>query len=706
MKAHLPPVPDMLHSVDIIKGPSASENAASKQEKETDILLPDAPATFTGVPDAFMDSPCKAPILQDDSSVPQNPYAVEESDFDLSFLPTAYMWNQQEKNDDAVIPVSPAPPECFRSTSPPASSPKHIVEEGKPQLTGVPDPPETIEADSSGESDDTVIEDGVLIPASVTVASPVSENVTSASSSPNLSNDNKETPSAKSDRKLIQVPTIHVIETDEPNYSEEEMDLEAEEAEGYEDQVKDQEVKTSEKTNTESGIIEIAKEQSLQNEFMEGYSPPSSPVDSDVEYSPKHKAQGPPSEADHQESALKQEPIPTPTSDDSQMQSEDFHNTLKEEAVKDFSDNDDEWGDHPMDIGQPISTIPDPAPSTVPKVAEQTSTGDTEAPLEACISKSSFMQDDIYDRVSFDYDYDAPPSPADDGDDSEPELAIDRPYTNPFLTHNEQSSAQINAPIEDKDTFTPNNDNDAFVNQNTFSKVYPQDPYSSIHSAPVNIKEPDVDNETRNLNVDDNSNSIKGHKIDTQQHTKTVEFISEIKNDPEALGLDSELEPADSFVEFMRECLKSQQDEETIRAELCVASEKTEYFHSSPTVVMDLEQEKLTINALKELGSSQEEDMDTPLQFADQNKVEPSPVSTQQSTCTSNPQPPCSQTSPVPDSTYANEVEAIDEWVAEAYHLAEHVLTAVLTHLSGNLFFSSSRPASSCTYPLSSHQKY
>ncbi|XP_055020343.1 cell surface glycoprotein 1-like [Boleophthalmus pectinirostris] len=643
MKAHLPPVPDF-HSDDITKSPAVSESIYSTHEKEN--VTPGGSASFAGVPDSFMDSPLKGENLEA-VPVPQNPYAEEECDFDLSFLPTAYMWNQQEKNDDAVVPMSPD----TLVGSAPVSSPEHIE---KNQMTCDPDPPETVEVDSSGESDDTVIEDGVPVhaPASSEFEKPICSN---------LPKDDKETPPAKSERKLMQVPTINVIETDEPNYSDEEMELELEE-------VEEQNVEKAQDINKPCPDDIISESQ-----FTEGYSPPSSPVESDTDNSPEHREQEPSHEA-----AL-QGPQRSQPADDFKVQSRDFGN-LPNNDPEDFSDHDDEWGDQTMDVSNPVNATSDPA-STKPKT-DETITEITDTPLEAHKPQTSFLHDEIYDRESFDYDYDAPPSPTDDGDDSEPDVAIDQPYTNPFHVNAEKNSTQSNA----RDTFNSQNDN-TFITQDTVSKKYPQDPYSIFYTAPKSTSEPDVDNVTQNINLDDNCNKIKDQNSETQHAEKDLILVT--KEAPDCSDVSS-TEPADSFVQFMRECLKSKQDEETQGEDDTTSSKMDKPI--SQSVVMDLEQEKLTISALKELGGSQEEEEVEPtLQSAKPNTVEPSLASTQhntQSPCPSNTQTPCSPSSnPAHDSTYAREVEAIDEWVAEAYHLAEHVLTAVLTHLSGNLFF-------------------
>lgn len=706
MKAHLPPVPDF-DAVDLIKGTPTSDNVSPKAEKETDIVIPDAPAAFAGVPDAFMDTPVEASELKDEfSNAQKQPSVEEESEFDLSFLPTAYMWDQQEKsgvqppsNLNSVLPTSPAPPAGFGSPSPTVFPPvdtdvkQNVPDEKKSTWSGDLEPPEASEADSSGESDDTVIEDGVSVPPPSS-GSAISNDPTSppAPAAQILPDEEKVTPPPRSERKLMQVPTINVIETDEPNYSEEEMEMEVE---GEED--------------------EPPKTRPLETEFMEGYSPPSSPVDSDAEYSPKHSMLKSLPETVHQESASKPEALPNQT--DSKDLASDFtqaqYETSQTSSSKvndepspfivtneevDFPDNDDEWSDEAQDIlVKPCKTdlsLMQPTHYTQSSVDEKSNTAAKDVYMEGGpISKTGFMQDDIYDRQSFDYDYDAS-CPLDDIDDKGLNNAKERFLSDPSHIRVEtlnacttQNDPQDSQTMED---FTSVNDDEAFPKRD-----YPQDPYSSFQSETLSsTNEQDFNKKTTTNIVTDNmanSSSRPESKIDSkiQQDTKVPVPTSS----PDSSHTDSSVsEPTDSFVEFMRECLKSKQDEEldnahqgiTSKNELCKTGLPTS--QSPPTMVMDLEQEQLTISALKELGSSQEEEEE--VVSRDQDNANPNAASIQQSSFTSVPTPPCSQTNLVFDSTYSKEVEAIDEWVAEAYHLAEHVLTAILTHLSGNTPFS------------------
>ncbi|XP_071334311.1 reticulon-3 isoform X3 [Trachinotus anak] len=721
MKAHLPPVPDF-DAADLIKGTLTSDNLTSKEEKDTEIVIPDAPAAFAGVPDAFMDSPIETSELKDElNDAQKQPSVEEESEFDLSFLPTAYMWDQQGKsgvqaqaNLDSELPDSSAPPKGFGSPSPPVSPPidsnakQNVSDDKKTTWTGDLEPPEASEAESSGESDDTVIEESVTGPAPVPLPSSDSEfsrdpTTIPASAATDLPTEEKETPPPRSERKLMQVPTINVIETDEPNYSEEEMEmeLEAEEEEDYEG-VKDTAREATKTPEPEDSQNELPKTRPLETEFMEGYSPPSSPVDSDVEYSPKHKILKSLPETVPQESSSQPEALPNPAvskdspADFSQVQSEKSpitSNTVNDEPSPfmvtnqevDFPDNDDEWSDEAQDVMvQPCRTdllSKEPVPFTQSNMEEMSNTAVKEAYMETpSLSKTSFMQDDIYDRQSFDYDYDAS-SPLDDVDDKVQNNAKERFLSDPSDIHIETlntSTAQNDVPedIQNLDDFTSPNDGETL---------------SSINEQDLN-KKMTTDIMSDNMAI---ANSAQAQKIDSkiELDTKAGHQEPDATRNPESTIPDRSVsEPTDSFVEFMRECLKSRQDEEPDNVYQNVPSE-TEFCKTSwppsqspPTMVMDLEQEQLTISALKELGSSQEEEEEEVVSLQptvlDQDKANPSAMSIQQSSFTSIPNPPCSQSDHVFDSTYSKEVEAIDEWVAEAYHLAEHVLTAILTHLS------------------------
>lgn len=731
MKTHLPPVPDF-DAVNLNKGTVTSDNVVSKEEeKETGIVAPDAPAAFAGVPDAFMDSPVEVQKLKEFCDAPKQP-SVEEPEFDLSFLPTAYMWDQPEKsgveppsNLTSVIPASPAPSTGFGSPAPVfppvgTDSKQNVSADKKPNWTRELEHPEASEVDSSGESDDTVIEDGVSVPSLCSDPAVLNDSTSAAQ---NLINEENETPPPKSERKLMQVPTINVIETDEPNYTEEEMELEAEEDGDYE-VVKDQatEPPKTPEPESEDSENEPLRTRPLETEFMEGYSPPSSPVDSDAEHSPEHKIHNAISETVHQESASNPQALPNqndskdlasnfshPQSEKTQTSSlNDEPSPLIVTSEVDFPDNDDEWSDEVQDIlVKPCKmdpTIMEPTRHTQSKVDEKSNTAEKEVYVSgASLSKTSFIQDDIYDRQSFDYDYDAS-SPLDDIDDKGLNNAKERFLSDPFQAQVETQNASTaqNDVLENShnlEDFTSVSDDEAFAKTvaQPSLKDYPQDPYFPFQSETLNnITEQDFNKTMTTDIVNDNvanrnSGQNTGSKI--QQDTKTGHHVPDTTSWPESIDPESSVsKPTDSFVDFMRECLKSRQGEEVDDDAQQDVPTKNEFCkmglppsQSPPTMVMDLEQEQLTLSALKELGSSQEkEEGSRQSKVPDQDNVNPIAASIQQSSFTSVPNPPCSQSNLVFDSTYSKEVDTIDEWVAEAYHLAEHVVTAILTHLSGN----------------------
>nr|XP_043878732.1 reticulon-3 isoform X3 [Solea senegalensis] len=704
MKAHLPPMPDF-DAVDLMKGTLVTESVTTKEEKVIHVVIPAAPAAFAGVPDAFMDSPIKSLEVKDGLSDGQKqPSFEEESEFDLDFLPTAYVWDQQEKtgvqartNVDSEVSTSTAPPANSGSSPLPVSpksdmSVKEKISDDKTTIwTGDIEPPEASEADSSGESEDTVIEDGVIAPASEPLSSSdiaFSNDPTPAPAvaAPDFPNEEKVVPPPKSERKLMQVPTINVIETDEPNYSEEEMELEAEIDEDYE-VVTDSAREATKTPEPEDGGHEQPKTRPLETEFMEGYSPPSSPVDSDVEYSPKRNIVKSPPEMYHEESMPELEASPQPTvpkesafeiSHDQSKKSEMTSNNVNDEpsTIKlpneevDFPDDDDEWSDEAQCMlvtSYRTDSVPNkPVPCTESKMDWSSDIAVKETYVESVsLSKTSFIQDDIYDRQSFDYDYDA-----------------SSPLDEQFVSDSfEIQSETLNSSSLKNDVPEDNQDGE---NLDKFTSLNDCQGLSSM-----------IEQDFKMWMTTDVSDNIAdgAQKIDSkiQEETKAAVLALDKTKDPESTNPEmADIEAADSFVEFMRECLKSRQDEEPDSQHQGVFSESKlceigQPIHQSPpTMFMDFEQEQLTISALKELGSSQEDDEVPSLQskIPDQNDANPSATSIERSTFTSVSTPPCPQSDRASDSMYSKEMEAIDVWVAEAYHLAEHVLTAILTHLS------------------------
>ncbi|KAM6949183.1 uncharacterized protein FYW47_015577 [Aplochiton taeniatus] len=736
MRAHLPPVQDFEDPVDISKNTVVSEkNFQFKEVKGTAVVIPHVPAAFAGVPDAFMDSPSEGVKFKGDMDEPtKQPSVEEESEFDLSFLPTAYVWDKQEKPDTHVqpdvepeLPVSPAPPAGFDSpTLPPDTTKdkKKLPESKKNPWGGDLETPEGVEIDSSGESDDTVIEDATSTP-----APSMSSSNNPAPSVPTLPTEEKEAQPVKQERKLMQVPTINVIETDEPNYSDEEMVMELEEEEEEEevsDVVKDPVGKTpkAHEPEPEETKTDPPKTRPLETEFMEGYSPPSSPVDSDAEYSPKHKVLKSEPEPGNQISTAKtdglQKDSKDPSSDSSHRQSEKPYTACEsndkptpftatppvttDEA--DFPDNDDEWSDEVQDIlvksNKPDVKAELPPHDFKSKVEEEMNTDIKPNYMETgSLSRSSFMQDDVYDRQSFGDDYDAPPVLGDMSDEK------NRTHTDEPSSNDPTSQIHIDSLLrqESSDAFK-NDATDLEDNEDSFPQPvcgqlspikYPKDPYSSFHNEPPgSVKEAVTDLKKNDVIADTmaRSKALPPHEVAPKvQDTKTGQESPDPTSDPESIELDCSISGAtDSFVDFMRECLKSRPDNKPedvcqgLTSKQGLTNTGAPSSESAPAVVMDLEQERLTINALKELGSSQEDD-EGQGSSSIQNKGDPNAASNQPSSSSSSPNQVSPQTNADPDSTYSKEVEAIEEWMAEvAYHLAEHVLTAILTHLSGNIY--------------------
>ncbi|XP_054656436.1 reticulon-3 isoform X1 [Dunckerocampus dactyliophorus] len=570
MKAHLPPVPD-LDDGGFVKGTISSE---FKSEDS-----PDSPPSFARVPDAFMDSPSDQKQKEDFPGDSQKHISVDEPDFDLNFLPTAYMWVQQDQSEIQ----EPSRQDSMHPDGPEATP--DVMSDKSTTWTEDLEPSEAREVDSSGESDETVIEDGFTpVTPPPKPDSYLSNDITCPGTTPPP--EEMVMPPARSERKLMQVPTINVIETEEPNCSDDEMEFEAEE-EDYE--VVDESPKTAEPTQKDPN--EAPNRRPLETEFMEGYSPPSSPVDSEDEYSPKQKIVKSCPDMIREESAPEPHPEKSKTIATS---SSDVHEDV------DLPDK-DEWSNEAQQ-----------------SLAEQDQTDFTAQEnlnnkAVARFSKS-FMRDDTYDGQSFDYE---PLSPFCELE-IKPKGAKDR-----FL----DDSSEVDSETQDA------------------SQMGDKTNKSASHQFSNNTS----------------------HVRDNYKAVGACERPSEVQQDLKVTDC-SLSEPVDSFVEFMRECLKSKEGEELADTQ-GVPSEDDYGQQSPPTMVMDFEQEHLTISALKQLGCSQEE--------------EDNAACTQQSCFTPVANAPRTQTKTLCfDSTYSEEVEAIDIWVAEAYHLAEHVLTAILTHVS------------------------
>lgn len=681
MKAHLPPVPTF-DVVNLMKCNLTSDDSSSATENENREIKPDDLAVFADDSDADL----PVDLLKQQQTQPS---VEEKCEIGLGFFPPAHKWGQTETS---VMEL--------KSDSNPA--------EEKPACSADGEPPELSEAESSGESEDTVIEDGVPVNSESFDKAVLNEGATSLTSTALNLTEVKDIIPATSERKLMQVPTINVIETDEQQYSDEEMDLELEEVEDYDKVVKEQctEVPKSPEPDSGDSDNEPTGTCPTETDFMEVYSPPSSPAGSDSDHSPEHKIVESLLEGAPQDIALKPESLFDQTilkvSAPDLFQAPCGNKEVSSNSEKtDFADDDNQWPEEAQDVlvkTDRTDTQIEESSGTPLKVDDQSIKAAEEIDMRrAFVSRASLMQDDFYERQSFDSDYGIS-SALDCIDCTEQISAKER-----FLSGSSQviigelsSSAGQNEASEDdhnmeklislkeddhfsravtqaisSDCFEDQNSN---VESNEEGKIHEQD--LSETSSPDIVCE-----KIENLSLSELENGKETH-----EETKEVHIVQ----DNRSINPTDHKNP-DSFVDFMRECLKSQQDEEEDQDETQSGdsnSKKENVFPSefTPTVVMDLEQEKLTISLLKELGSSQEEETAS-LPTKGQDQVNTTFTSMKQSPLTSVSEPACALSDIALDSTYSKGVEAIDKWVAEAYHLTEHVLTAILTHLSGNPSF-------------------
>ncbi|XP_051754561.1 reticulon-3 isoform X2 [Ctenopharyngodon idella] len=731
MRAHLPPAPDFnIEDPDLDEENESPivQESPSKVIKANNVDTAEAPEPFAGVPDQFMDSPIKVAddinqsIDDDDNKQSKQESVEEDSEFDLNFLPTAYMWEKQEKSDTATqgyqifpdnqeLPSTPAPPTDFESPSPPVS------QQAEPSSTqhsniskGNLEPAEIQEVDSSGESDDTVIEEAMSIP-------------TVGNKDLDTKPHKEEETMTNNEKQTIQVPIINVIETEEQVLSDEEeeqYEVEGEEDDGEKCQILQGEGRGSPEQH-HSEVSEHASVETLHEEHKPDHdiSSQTKQTDSDAEHSPEHKVID-----DDYESGIFLQSSPDSGGlnfEDSQEQSHMSQNLVSFEPLKESSlDKELEktaeiLSDLPPDISSPsnepsdIETYLDHYASEELALKDQLNLSyfKESKVKETELSKSNCLPDDqnisapvqeSFDNVTDNFnetpnecklDYESVPEPSlfdtssDIPDDFETVLSQNKM---PSVDSEDQTSTveiktstlqeQEELPVQSIDRQTPVQEN-------------PPAPFPSFHneqSNKINVISEPATNEVAEVSVITKSEPQGVTPKDLLDRPDSPETMS----DTEMVEAECSVTAAtDSFVEFMRECLKSRQDEEP---EGFSSGQKTidqnpksdapPSTQSSPAMIMDLEQERLTISALKELGSSQEEEDENIPTMKTVLKPDKAPLPTPnpEASITSSSQTLPNEYQPV----LPKEVEAIDLWVAEAYHLAEHVLTAILTHLSVN----------------------
>ncbi len=729
MRAHLPPAPDFnIKDPELDEGNDSPmvEESPSKVMKPNNVDTAEAPEPFAGVPDQFMDSPIKVPddIIQskdDDNKQSKQESVEEDSEFDLNFLPTAYMWDKQEKADmgtqgyqifpdNQELPSSPAPPADFESRSSPVFQ---QMEPRSTQHSNVSkrnlEPAEIQEVDSSGESDDTVIEETMGIP-------------TMGKNDFDTKTHKKEETVPTTERQPIQVPIINVIETEEQVLSDDEEPLEVEAEEEEEEDEKCQILQGNCKRSPEQHDSEVPEQVSVETLHDEhksdhGISSHTNQNDSDAEHSPEHKVI-----EDDYESGIFLQSSPDSgglNSEDSQepmSQNLVTFEPLKESSLdKDLDKTAEILSDLPPDISSPSNEPSDVETYLDHYVSEELALKDQlnssyfkESKGEKTeLSKASCPQDnqstnvqESFEHIPDDFnetpnecrlDYESVPEPvlSDPSSDIPDDIETIIPQNEiPSVDSEDQKSAvESNASIlQEQEEFPIQSiDRQPLVQEN------PPAPFSSFHNEQSSKISEDVSGPV--------ANEVAEGSVITKSEPRVVptKDLLDRPDSPETLS-DTETFEAecsvtaatDSFVDFMRECLKSQQDEEpevlSPGLKAIGQNPKSDAPASSPAMIMDLEQERLTISALKELGSSQEdEDKDIPtMKTVLKPDNAPLPTSRPEASVTSSSH--TLQDKYQPDALLPKEVEAIDIWVAEAYHLAEHVLTAILTHLTGNIF--------------------
>lgn len=735
MRAHLPPAPDFnTEEPDLDEGNECPmvQESPSKVIKPNNIETTEIPEPFAGVPDQFMDSPIKMAddnnqSKHDEDKQMKQGSVEEDSEFDLNFLPTAYMWEKQEKAetgdqgyqgfpDNKELPSSPAPPADCGSPSPIMSQ---QIEPSPTQHSNISkgslEPAEIQEVDSSGESDDTVIEEAVSLPT--------------------LGNNDLDTKTPKdeetipnNEKQSIQVPIINVIETEEQVLSDDDEDQQLDVEQDIKDNENRQIVQEEGKGAPEQDHSEVEQVKTVETEERKPdyeISSQKSNTDTEVDHSPGHEA----IEEDYESGIYLQS---SPDSgglnlEDSQEQSFMSQNLVSFEPLKEsFLDKElDKTSeilfDLPPDISSPsnepsdVETYLDHYASEELALKDQLNSScfkenkveKTELPKSVCLpdnknictlAQESFenVTDDINETLNeFRLDYESVPEPflTDPSSDYPDDIETILPQNKMPSFDSEDLKSEIKTstlqeqelPVQSTDQLPPVQEN-------------PPAPFPSFHNEQSSkiseVITVSVANKDAELPVITKSEPQVMTPKDLLDRPDSPDAMS----DTETLEAECSVTAAtDSFVEFMRECLKSRQDEEpeTLSPGHKTIDQisKSAENQSSPAMIMDLEQERLTISALKELGSSQEEEDENIITMKTVPKLEKAPLPT--------PNPASSVTSSShtlpneyqPDSLLPKEVEAIDIWVAEAYHLAEHVLTAILTHLTGNIhiFFWASR---------------
>ncbi|XP_063042420.1 reticulon-3 isoform X3 [Engraulis encrasicolus] len=694
MRAHLPPAPNFGTDdvdVDVRKigavtapapAPTPTPAPSLKGRKEEPILAPAVPAEFAGVPDAFMDTPIEPPNLKNVFNPEKQENLEEEAEFDLNFLPTAYMWEKQDDNaadaggasgqppakesdiGTAPSPTTAPPPAGFGSpsppfsppSSPPASPPRAKVPKNVSLKTG--DSHETHEMDSSGDSDDTVIEDACA-----------ASKANSAPAAVAVEKEKEPVPT----KPPLQVPIINVIETEEQVVSEEEYGVEEMDEEELErhramrDPPRNQEPVVSESEVKKDGPTTDTADAVAEDDNK---SAEQSPQVFMTESSDSHSTQQPSYQDGGSGYGTVQPPLRSlfrAESEDIVMDYRDYTSFDQDDGMDAFSNinnptqersqkerpkyeaiSEDDY--MPDDFSKP--TVPPNANSPISQSSRDRFSGDSVPSADEASNDRQLNFATVPEA-----------SPSDYASDTCIETMVSQNIYNVGIDNSKTTEDSRNVPLMADDNYA--------VDEPSMQE-FAQDDFSYYNEQPDSF--PDMTHEDLGSNQD-----AKGVSSGVSAgNAKGLE-----KSEPPV--------PTDSFVEFMRECIQARQDEDPDPLRQIRTTPTVE---SSPAAVRALEQESNTIRALKELGSSQEEEEDdltkkkTMSSKPKTSKQEKNYHTQPQTEATSNPTPSSggvvdsSAGGGSSESSLCREVEAIDILVAEAFYLAEHVLTAILTHLS------------------------
>ncbi|KAL4631092.1 reticulon-3 isoform X3 [Arapaima gigas] len=770
MRVHLPPAPNFETVPEFSrKGPSdflLSEDCCDFEENRV------ATGLVAGIPDAFMDASADASLQKEPVIEFAKEVCVEEdSEFDINFLPTAYLWGKQERTGPVTQapPASPPLPAGFGSPLPVPTPPALDLDTSElkpaPWISNT-ETPEVVDVESSGESDDTVIGDAVSVSAVQNPSSSMVGFKGFISVTPSITNEEKDVQSAE---QLALVPIINVIETDEQPLSDEDESYEV-----VKDPMKEQprfpspESEVKLKGNTDSvteGSIEKKSpdEQSLATsansvpvslEYQEQTS--TTQVGSGFGTSLHDHPMTSQSQAQNEPTVFSTELLSRENNEYSSLSEkidsfdvlQDHHLTENMLSPNELSDKSPfgiesaviimEESSHFIDQGE------DPSKQTLsnfesdndlsiervnqPSVSLTSSLSDKPEP-------DAFQEDFLFNdnrlQKNPDYTECIPHSTKETNNEQlsknimvlPADLKLDYETMTSSSDMTLKWQTDVVLPLEVSESgndpeVTPEDALSASLGRHLCTQNIPQNTLSVFSNSSADVQpelreleqdngyfvEGDSSNESEklseepeNLFEDDyvlplESGSVLSAVV-KQQNSQGEEQMPEI-SDPEHIEPECSVSAAtDSFVEFMRECLKSQQEEDTI--DLCTCyTPKMELpkidASASPTppaTVLDLEQEHLTICALKELGSSQE-DQDLPMSakatqsLTGQKEKYPHCATEFQTTVTRthpSESPPCA---PPLEASTVEEVAGIDTWVADAFYLAEHVLAAILTHLS------------------------